>query len=69
MKSLESRMATKTTVLPNGCWQWTGFIDKNGYAAADFKLNDHYHSRYARLILATHPEFDGFFEIRELKAE
>lgn len=31
MKSLESRMATKTTVLPNGCWRWTGFIDKAGY--------------------------------------
>jgi len=34
----------------------------------DFKLNDHLHSRYARRLMAEHPELDGFFELRELKA-
>jgi hypothetical protein len=33
----------------------------------EFKLNDHYLSRYARLIVHEHPEFDGFFEVREIK--
>jgi hypothetical protein len=32
-----------------------------------YKLNDHYHSYYARLVMATVPELDGFFETRERK--
>lgn len=35
---------------------------------SDFKLNDHFTSRYARLIMSRVPELDGFFEVRELKA-
>ena len=34
----------------------------------DYKLNDHYRSRYVRLIIEKHPELEGFFELRELKA-
>jgi hypothetical protein len=33
-----------------------------------FKLNDHYRSRYARLIMATEPDLANFFETRELRA-
>jgi hypothetical protein len=33
----------------------------------DYKLNNNYHSRYARLIMDEHPEFRGLFELRELK--
>lgn len=33
-----------------------------------FKLNDHFTSRMARRIMADHPELEGFFEIRELRA-
>lgn len=33
----------------------------------EFKLNNNYHSRYARRIIAQFPEFSGFFELRELK--
>jgi hypothetical protein len=36
--------------------------------SSDFKLNDHFTSRYARLIMSRVPELDGFFEVRELKA-
>lgn len=36
--------------------------------ASDFKLNNNYRSRYARAIVAAHPEWDGVFETRELKA-
>ncbi len=35
---------------------------------ADYKLNDHYHSRYARLIMDQEPDLAGFFETRELRS-
>ena len=46
-------------------WEWTllGLPDD----AEEFKLNNNYRSRYARLIMADHPQLDGLFEIRELK--
>ena len=34
-----------------------------------FKINDHFSSRYARLMVALNPSFEGFFELRELKTE
>lgn len=34
----------------------------------DFKLNNNYRSRYARLIMELNPDLVGFFEIRELQA-
>ncbi len=34
----------------------------------DFKLNDHYRSRYVRKLIKDYPEFDGMFELRELRA-
>ena len=35
----------------------------------DFKINNNFSSRYARKLIAEFPEFDGMFELRELKAE
>ena len=36
---------------------------------SDFKLNDHFRSRYARKLMAEFPdEFGDFFEIRELRS-
>lgn len=35
---------------------------------AGFKINDHYTSRLARLVMEENFELDGFFEIRELRA-
>ena len=35
----------------------------------DFKINNNYSSRYARLIVEQYPEFEGFFQMRELTAE
>lgn len=32
-----------------------------------FKLNDHFRSRYARLIMATEPDLHGYFHIRTLR--
>ena len=37
--------------------------DPNG----DFKLNDHYRSRYARKIMGEHPGLGDVFETRKLK--
>lgn len=36
--------------------------------ASGFKLNDHYTSRYARLIMQQEPDLDGLFATRALKA-
>ena len=36
--------------------------------SSEFKLNDHYRSRYARLIMDQETDLRGAFEIRELKA-
>lgn len=33
-----------------------------------YKLNDQYTSRYARLLMESTPELEGFFEVRELRA-
>lgn len=35
----------------------------------DFKINDHFSSRYARLIGQREPDLRTFFETRKLKAE
>lgn len=36
--------------------------------SSDFKLNNNYHSRYARLIMDCEPDLKGVFELRELKS-
>jgi len=35
--------------------------------ASDFHLNDHYRSRYARLIMEREADLDGVFEVRRLR--
>lgn len=45
--------------------RWNRFIQTNDPA---FKLNDHYRSRYARLIMDQEKDLSGMFEIRELKS-
>jgi hypothetical protein len=34
----------------------------------DFKLNNNYSSRYARILMDEEPELAGFFQTRELKS-
>ncbi len=36
---------------------------------SSFKLNDHYHSRYVRLIIEKHPNLAKLFELRRLRTE
>ena len=46
-------------------WEWTiaGLPDED----EQWRLNNNYRSRYARLIMADHPPLRGLFELRELK--
>ena len=46
-------------------WQWAMQTDD---PSSDYKLNNNYRSRYARLLMENHPEWVGLFETRELKA-
>lgn len=34
----------------------------------EFKLNNNYHSRYARLLMDSEPALDGLFELRQLRS-
>jgi hypothetical protein len=47
--------------------RWEHLISTND-PTSDFKLNDHYRSRYARLLMEQYPDLAGFFETRELRA-
>jgi len=38
-----------------------------GTSAAEYKLNNNYHSRYARFIMHAESDLAGIFAIRELK--
>lgn len=33
-----------------------------------FKINNNFASRYARLLIAEQPDFEGFFELRKIKS-
>jgi len=44
--------------------RWNRWIKSND---PDFKINNNYNARYARLIMAEHPEFGPIFNLRELK--
>lgn len=46
-------------------WQWTRATTDQ---ASDFKLNNNYRSRYARLIMRQEPDLDGVFDTRILHA-
>lgn len=47
--------------------RWNRLMRTND-PASGFKLNDHYTSRYARLLMDQEPDLEGFFETRRLKA-
>jgi hypothetical protein len=34
----------------------------------EYKLNDQFTSRYVRKLVKEHPEFEGLFELREIRA-
>jgi hypothetical protein len=39
-----------------------------GTVGDDYKLNNNFRSRYVRMLLDDHPDLEGLFELRELKA-
>lgn len=47
-------------------WEWMRYHINIGRRPEDeFKLNDHFTAKYARLIMQRNPQLQGFFEIRE----
>ena len=47
-------------------WQWHDPRVRDGHE--EYRLNNNYRSRYARLIMAQAPDLDGLFELRALTA-
>ena len=66
-RQLHARGYTKVGIeLLWSAYRWNRMLhttpDDTGY-----KLNDHYRSRYARLIMAREPDLADFFHIRSLR--
>jgi hypothetical protein len=49
-------------------WEGLRFMRALTTTADDFKLNNDFTSRYARLLMQSEPELEGFFEVRELRS-
>ena len=47
--------------------RWEYYIEGVHDSKDEFKLNDHYRSRYARLIMKNEVPLETFFEIRKLR--
>jgi hypothetical protein len=47
--------------------RWHMNVETTG--SEEFKLNDHYTSRYARLLMENEPDLKGFFETRTLRSK
>jgi hypothetical protein len=48
-------------------WRRKAYL-KADPSQAHYRLNDHYHSRYARLIMEREPDLEGIFEARALRS-
>jgi hypothetical protein len=51
----------------NGAYEVVRYNSKDTESRDRFKLNDHYCSRYSRLIMATVPDLAGFFSVRSIQ--
>lgn len=63
----EAKKAGKTKAGLKMLWEvlrWRIWLETTG---DDFKLNNNYTSRYARLIMESEAGLEGFFEVRGLK--
>ncbi len=49
--------------------RWHLNVDIRPTFDSEFKINDHYSSRLARLLIERDPTYEGFFELRELRAK
>jgi hypothetical protein len=43
--------------------------DLKTVSSDQFKINDIHHSRYARKFASEYPEYEGFFELRQLRSK
>lgn len=44
------------------------YVTRTDRPEGEFMLNDHYHSRYARMLMEHESALSGLFEVRELKS-
>jgi len=58
----KTRIGAKTLV---EVARWHFWLETEG---DEFRINNSFTSRYARLLVETHPEFEGLFETRELRS-
>lgn len=58
----KTRIGAKTLV---EVARWHFWLETEG---DEFKINNSFTSRYSRLLVETHPEFEGLFETRELRS-
>jgi hypothetical protein len=49
--------------------RWERGLHLDEYDGEQFRLNNNYRSRYARLLMANNPHLAGFFETRALAGE
>ena len=47
--------------------RWEVTFNPDDRLGEAFKINDHFSSRYARLLIAEDPAFEGFFQLREIR--
>ena len=45
--------------------RWEQYLATKG---DDYKMNNNYRSRYARKLMIEYPEFEGMFNVRELRS-
>ncbi len=65
----EAVAAGRTRVGMKMVWErvrWHVYVEQGGSA---FKLNNNYHSRYARLIMGLESDLEGIFEVRRLHSQ
>lgn len=65
----EARQAGATKIGVRALWErmrWDLTVTTRDHG--DFKLNDHFTSRYVRMIVADNPDLCGLFETRQLRA-
>lgn len=62
----KAKAAGRTKIGIKMLWEvirWNRFISTVG---DDYKLNNNYHSRYARYVMSTNPDLIGIFNLRTL---
>ncbi len=52
--SVDERLNKYMVILPNGCWQWIGSLNKDGYGKMGFRINGVYVTKRAHIVSYEH---------------